>query len=274
MILRRNSTAVQLSEDYYSGAAHPTVFEGAMLRPGRMVGHAAAMKPEEIPPVVRLAVVDEDFRGSAGLGGLSEELLTSPSAIGRIWRGVEGRRAITLSAEATEDPNGRALTFRWVLLRGDPALVRITPLGERGDAARVEVDWHDPFTVPKAPGSEERIETSRVDIGVFAENGAHPSAPAILSIDFPAHQRRIYGEGLDGPRLVSIDYDAAAREVYFDPFLHWTAPWTDTARRDAEGHLIGWSRRYADGTSAEIGAELAYAIDRSNQSRPTLRLLP
>ena len=50
------------------------------------------------------------------------------------------------------------------------------------------------------------ILSHRVDIAVFADNGAHFSAPATFSILFPSHQTRVYERGPNGLRIKSVDY--------------------------------------------------------------------
>ena len=66
------------------------------------------------------------------------------------------------------------------LLQGDPSKVTIEPLDD-GRRARVTLDWHDPFRI-----SEENDQiTARVDIGVFANNGVHDSAPGDPQLGLP-----------------------------------------------------------------------------------------
>lgn len=244
MILRRNLQPVNGMAEYLTARAHPTAIDPEQLRPARMIAQAAAMKPDQIPPMVRLGVVRDPFLISAGLVGRSEHLFTTPSAIARIWRTHDWQREIELSAEATRDPNGRPLIFHWVVLRGDPERVRITPVDEAGTGARISVAWHDAYPAPpRRPGQGPPRMTSRVDIGVFADNGVHISAPAFVSISFPTHQRRVYAPGPEGVmRLMSVDYDAATRSTSYDPLLHWTAPWRDEFRYDPSGYFLGWTR--------------------------------
>jgi hypothetical protein len=269
-ILRRALAPVATRADYLSGMAHPVVFDAALLRPERMVEAAAAMQPGDIPPMVRIAVVTEDFRAEAGLARLDERLFDTPSAVARIWRDVDWEREIVLSAAATEDPDGRPLTFEWRLLQGMPERVEIEPLDEAGHMARVRLRWHDAFDVPRRDGTRT---TARVDIGVFASNGVADSAPAFLSVSFPVHQRRVYKTAPDGTvRLLSVDYDAVGRGAAYDPVLHWSAPWTDAPRYDPAGRITGWDRTDRDGTvrivpHAEAGD--AYRLDRAGP-RPVL----
>lgn len=282
MILRRNLKPVRTRADYLSPIAHPTVFSADGLQPERMIHHASAMQLNDIPPVVRLKVIKEDFRQHAGLAGLDERLYTTPSAIARLWRDLAWEREMVVSAGATTDPNGHALTFDWVELRGDPARVRIEPLTPEGDKARITVNWHEAYALPSAGVSDGRSRmTSRVDIGVFASNGRNESAPAFISISFPVHQRRIYAPLETGnPRLKSIDYDALRRGEYYDPMLYWSAPWADELSYDADGALAGWTRvgkwgrtaLDAEGRTAD-GALVAYRRVQGGGGLPELRMV-
>ncbi|MCB1312565.1 MAG: hypothetical protein KDK29_12110, partial [Sedimentitalea sp.] len=57
-----------------------------------------------------------------------------------------------------------------------------------------------------APGSPD-TRSARIDIGVFANNGVHDSAPAFLSVLLPAHEIRQYEPAGAGgaPALLEID---------------------------------------------------------------------
>lgn len=276
MIYRRARPEGATREGYLSGAAHPGAFAAEGLDPLAMVALAEALAPDAIPPAVQIAVTQEDFTDAAGLAGLSERLFDTPSAVARIWRGPQWRRSLTLSAAQTRDPNGRPLRFDWVALRAGADRLRIEPLDAAGSAARITLDWHDRF---RAPGG---IATDRVDIGVFADNGAHLSAPAILSVSFPVHEARRYGAGgAGGARLLQADYDADARGEVYDPLLHWSAPWRDVFAHDAGGRLAGWRREgpggardFAADGRARDGAEVAYALAPPEGGRRRLIAAP
>ena len=244
MIFRRSLQNVRSRADYLSGAAHPAVFEGYQINPARMVSLANSIKPGDLPPRVVIAVTAEDL-GTEGRDffgqGLSEQLFDTPSAIARVWRASRYRRSMQVSAAATRDPNGRPLTYEWRLLQGDPARVRIEPAAD-GASARITLDWHEPFRISE----ENPLTASRVDIGVFANNGVHDSAPAILSWYFPPEEARTYaaipGAGPDGgQRIASIDY-AARPAAYADPMLIPRADWRDDYHYAADGSLTGWTR--------------------------------
>lgn len=196
MILRRSLRPVLSRAAYLTGLAHPPVFNRDNLVPGRMMSLAAAMAPDAIPPMVELSVVTEDF--DAGPRGLSERLFDTPSAVARVWRSEAYERSMTLSAAETVDPNGRSLDFTWVLLRGDPDQVEITPSGPGNVDAEITLRWKDPIN-PRLPGPPG----SRIDIGVFASNGAHDSAPAIVSVAMPLHEGRTYALDPDGTMVLT-----------------------------------------------------------------------
>ena len=220
------------------------------------MAQAAAMRPKDIPPVVWLRVTEESFIAEAGLGDLDERLLDSHAAIGRLWRDHAWEKTLTVTAEGAKAPNDREARFVWRILQGDPARIRIEPQDPDGRSARITIAWHDPWrlSTPQKNGSVER-RVSRVDIGVFADNGVHDSAPSVISIDFPEHQIRRYADAAGGKRLASIDYDAKGRKAYYDPVLYWSAPWTDVARYDDAGALLGWDRRGADGETRFVPLE-------------------
>lgn len=187
MIWRRGLAPTPVRGAYLSGAAHPSVFRGEDIDPARLVGIANALAPGEVPPLVRLSVEAEEFDPAPALADEGEvpgeRLFDTPAALARVWRGGEGSRAMLVSAAATEDPNGRDLRFSWVLLRGDPARTRIEPLDAEGRRARITVAWQNPRPVP----GRGEIRSARIDIGVFAHNGALDSAPSFVSVLLPRH---------------------------------------------------------------------------------------
>ena len=276
MILRRNLKTVTSREEYLSGVAHPMAFPGQLVQIDRMVEQASQLRPQDVPPLVRLRVVEENFSNAAGLSGLDERFLDTPAAIGRVWRNLAWERELIVSAEDTDSPLDQLLTYEWRLLRGNSERVSIEPLKHNGRVAKIRVRWHDPWREPIATDTQGKTRrVSRVDIGVFANNGFNDSAPAIISIDFPSHQRRQYSVQADGEiRISSIDYDAKGRGASFDPLIYWSAAWTDTARYDASGQkLLGWKRLSSDGVSIDIAADdpPKYELDVSDTSSPILR---
>ncbi|MBM4018387.1 MAG: hypothetical protein FJ288_08700 [Planctomycetes bacterium] len=209
MILRRTGRPVASDDDYLSGKAHPTVFEGSFLNDLEMVKMAHAITLADIPPMVQLAVTEE---GSAVRGRdyfdphESERLGTTPAVVARVFRGRHEAHRMVVSAEGSRDLGGRPLRYRWVLLRGDAARVRIRTLNEAGSRCEIAVPWHE--RRPAAPGSA--IESSRIDIGIFVHNGAYWSAPGFVTVLCPDHEARTYEA--DG-RCVDIGYGAGTVEA-------------------------------------------------------------
>ena len=220
-----------------------------------MVSLAQSIKADDIPPRVRIKVTAEDL-GTEGRDffgeGLSEQLFDTPSAIARVWRVVARHAGRCRSRRRTTvDPNGRKLSFEWHLLQGDPERVRIEP-AEDGASARDH---------PRLAGALPHLRrqparpTSRVDIGVFANNGVHDSAPAILSWYFPPEEARSYAPGPDGAlRIASIDYAARARGL--------RRPDADPARRLARRLPL------RPGRHASPAGPGSAATGRTNTTRP------
>ena len=162
MLLRRNYDGVETDEQYLSSKAHPVIFDSNKVDIAGMVRHAQAITPNALVPVVRLRVQDETFREADP----DERLFTTPGAIAR--RIPKGQtRTMTVNANDTLDFGGASLAWRWVLLRGDPERTTITADEPPAPEATITVD----------------SQPTRVDIGVFANNGRHWSPPAIISVN-------------------------------------------------------------------------------------------
>ena len=279
MIVRRSLALVRNREAYLSGQAHPSVIPRDQINLTRMVSLANALTPETVPPMVRLAVLEEDEarEGIDYFGkGLAERLFDTPPAIARLWRSTAHSRSMVVSVEATRDLQGRAPEFAWRLLRGDPARTRIEPLDARGLRARITLDWQLPRPVPGRP----EIRSNRVDIGVFARVGAHDSMPGLISILLPQHETRRYAPGPDGAmRIESIDY-RVPEGGYADPMLFPRTEWRDDYRYDAAGRLQGWDREGAEGAmrfdaagrrlTADGAEPVRHVVERPEGAAPRL----
>lgn len=274
MVFRASNRQVVKPEDYLSGAAHPTVFDGAQLDLLKMVQLAHDIRREDVPPLVRLRVVEED-EGLPGRDyfapGLNERLLDTPAAIARIARSTKRLRRMVVSAENSRDLNGRALKFHWVVLRGDAAATQIKPLNEAGSVVELLIPYHP--RRPITPGAA--LESNRVDIGAVVHNGAYYSAPAFVSVFYLDGEMRKYD---DQGRIVSVEYgDSAAGGNYVDPLIELGKSWRDDYRYDDAGRLIGWTRTRGE-SSEEFTADGALIIERDALGRATkarrVRYLP
>jgi len=239
MILRRTRQGIRSDAQYLSPAAHPGVFARDSLRPAAMISLANALRADQIPPMVRLEVL-QDLRAKPGWDFLSvnrsEQLFTTPGAIARVWRSFAGQRKMVISAGATKDPNGHPLTFEWVLLRGNPEKVDIAAIGPGDSQAEITVDWHSPPELT-GPGG---IAGSRVEIAVIAHNGFYHSAPAFVSIALPPHQNRQYAGTGAQSRLWRVDYRKTGP---IDPLIWPVAPWDDRLAHGPEGQVTTMTRR-------------------------------
>lgn len=201
MILRTtNNHLANPQEDYLTGQAHPTVFEGGWVNDLKMVQLAHEILPENIPPMIQLKVVAETEQKSGRdyFGPGVEQFADTPAAIARIWRGLGRWRELSVSAEASFDVNHRPLTYHWVVLRGDPRLVTIKPANPAGSVAEIKVGYQT-----RRPVSEgSKLESNRVDIGVFVHNGAYYSAPGFVTFFFLDDESRDYDDA-DRPREIA-----------------------------------------------------------------------
>jgi len=248
-ILRR---AVKGGNDPLSDLGHRTAIKGEMIDFMNVIDLAQSVSLDDIPPRVVMRVEDEPklAPGRNVFAPInSEAIYTTPTSIARRAYGSFSTRTYRLRAQAqTQDPNG----FEWRILAGDPKLISITPLDNRGALVEVTVRWHDPFV------TAEGETTSRVDIGVFAKSGKMWSNPAVLSVYFPPKETRKHdAEG----RLLSVDYaDPIKKKTYNDPRLSFLRRWKDEIiyrhnKREGWTRIQGNKRtRYAN--SGDIVTEL------------------
>jgi len=202
MIVRSTGKQLDRAEQYLSGKAHPTVFEGGNVDVVKMVRLAHSIEPDSIPPLVRLEVVDEDqpvVGRDYFTPGPAEKLFDTPSAIARVWRSTRYERRIVVSARRSIDANQRPLTYHWVVLRGKRRQIEIEPVDSAGSIVEIRIPYHGRRRVRGT-----KIESNRVDIGAFVHNGKHYSAPALISYFNADSEGRTYdAEG----RILEVDYN-------------------------------------------------------------------
>lgn len=231
MIFRQSNRNLLTPISYMTGAAHPTVFEARNLDVEKMVRKAHAMRADKLPPLVQLRVVEED---ASPLG--DERLFDTPQAIARVFRSLHLVRRMVVSAESSIAPQGRKLKYHWVVLRGDPHAIRIHPLNDESSVVELLIPWHP--RRPIRPGS--LLESNRVDIGAFVDNGYHISAPAFVCTNFLDNEKREYDSE---NRLRVLDYtDESTRQNYVDPLIEGRKNWRDEFRYGEGGELLGWTR--------------------------------
>ncbi|MBL9060543.1 MAG: hypothetical protein JNK88_11040 [Mangrovicoccus sp.] len=260
MVLRRTLAGVEDDAAYLSPAAHPPVFDSARLRPAAIVDLSSRLDPGSVPPMVRIEVLS-DFDGRPGRDYLDENmgeaLFTTPTAVARAWRSYDFTRRFALGAGGTVDLNGRTLRFHWVVLQGDPARIRVTPRSHDGAVAEIEIDWH-------VPTAASGLASSRIDLAVFADNGATLSAPATFSVALPLFQNRRFEAGPAGHmRLAALDYRGNPKDRRTDRSIWATGPWQDALVYDPAGMLSGIERSGPSGRES-----LRFGLDGLRQDGP------
>ena len=228
-----------------------------------MVQLAHELKAEELPPLVQLKVVKEGSpRQGVDYFDLRPDQIVfdTPCAIARVFRSTAQTQTWTISAAGSSDANARPLTFRWVLLQGSADRVKIEPSKENGAEATLTIQWPERF--PLEPNS--KMESNRVDIGVFANNGASVSAPAFVSFYFPDSETRKYdAKG----QLESVEYrPQSAGGNYADPAVYTAREWRDEYHRDASGKLKGWTRTRKTG-SEDFNSEGMLILEKDSLGR-------
>lgn len=203
MILRITSKKLSKREEYLTGSAHPSVFQGADIDVRKMVDMAHGITLSTIPPIALIKVTGEDVPTN-GVDYFEPEqteiLADTPAVVARIFRGSNQVRKMTVSAEGSGDLNKRPLEFYWVVLRGEPSRIRIEYLNPAHSVAEITIPYF--HRAPIAEGSD--LESNRVDVGVFVHNGVYYSPPAFLTFYTLDSEARTYGS--DG-RPLEIGYD-------------------------------------------------------------------
>jgi hypothetical protein len=248
MLYRMCQADIASKQDYLSGKAHPTIFPKSKIHYVRLANMAHDLKSRDAPAMVKLNVLEEESP-RPGIdyfepGGRTEKLCDTPAAIGRIFRGRQYERKLVVSAEDSFDINGRLRTFHWVVLRGDPARIKISPRNPRKSEVEITVSYQ-----PRAPIPENlAIESNRVDIGVFIDNGRQLSAPGFICFYSLDSEKRKYDE--EG-RILEIDYTTGN---FVDKRLTTPKPWRDVYRYES-GKCLGWTRHYSDGRTEQYTDE-------------------
>ncbi len=247
------------ADDYFSPAAHPTVFDPKRIDGEAVIRAAHALKPEDLPPFFQL-VARQDTMPQQYIDYFdvmpSEGFADTPMCITRVIRGVSQTRAITIEAALPTEPG---LTYRWFVVNGDPAKITLSPLTSNGSLVTIEVKHHAPYT------THEGMPTRRVDIACIAvrEDGT-TSAPAFVSFRSLGNERRTYdAQG----RIAQMDY---TQPVYEDLTLSAAKNWVDTYHYDAQGVLTGWTRTRPDSDVVHcFDAQGRRIVERDRDGKPS-----
>ncbi|WP_254507306.1 tetratricopeptide repeat protein [Anatilimnocola floriformis] len=263
-VFRRSNKPVKTDEDYLSGVAHPTVFDSANLDVMRMIELAHSFTPKSLPPLALLKVDKED-KPKLGVdyfdSGERENLFDTPFVAARIWRSTQQKRTYTLSAKGMEF-NGKPLTYHWKVLRGDASKIEIKP-SPAGVTAEITLTWQ-----PRAPiAPDSKMESNRIDIGLFAFNGEHYSPPAFFCVNTLDNEAREYD---DQGRIKSVTYTGANEKGnYVDPAFDIPKSWKDEYHYEGD-KLVGWTRTRGD-KKEEFTADGQLITDNSDPTKPVTK---
>ena len=218
-LFRHTNKPVKSDADYFTGAAHPVVFQGDQIDTGKFMQLAHGLKVSDIPPVPLLLAVREapacvpgrDFFELPDI--TNETLANTPFTISRVFRSAAPVHEMVVSARRTVELEKKPLQMKWVLLQGDPGRVKIEPADD-GMEAKITVAWHPEMRLPSG------MATHRVDIGVFASNGGMWSAPSFITFYMLPNEARFYRN--DG-RLEEICYEGGNPDLGLPPSddLRW-----------------------------------------------------
>lgn len=267
-LFRQNSTLVKQEADYFTGTAHPPVYDASAIDELKMVTAAQLLTPLTIPPLAFVEVLSErsskngrDYFERADI--TTEAIATTPAFVGRAFRSSAETYELKLSAKRSVDTEKRPLIYRWVLLQGDPAKVQIMP-AEDGKEATVQIRWHPPFQTTTG------VRTHRVDIGLFVRSPLAVSAPAIISVTMLPNEMRFFNK--DG-RLEEICYQAGNPEVGYptsDTDMRWlsfvqaAAGKGTAATAELLGKVLKDLQRQAFARAWNSLAEQKAALDRAS----------
>lgn len=264
MLLRHSQKSVQTDDDYFSGKAHPVVFQPSELDTLRMVQLAHDLTINKLPAMARIQVIEEDL----GVPGrdyfhphAAEKLFDTPAAVARVFRTTAFKRRMLVDAGSSAELGARSLRFHWSVLQGDPEKVQIRPLNAKGSRAEIIFQWHPRTAIPGRDG----METNRVDIGVFADNGQTLSLPAFVSSFTLANEDRTYVDG----RIQSINYGSPGiSDRYVDPMIDIPKRWRDEYRYSADLKPLGWVRTTPGSEPQEFAADGRVVVQRDDVGNP------
>ncbi len=264
-IFRTSNKNVPDDEVYLSGVAHPAVFTKEQLDPLKMVQRAHDLQGDQLPPLVRLKVLQED----QGLPGRDyfdvanrTRLFDTPGAIARVYRTVQPTTRMVVSAEESFDVNGLPLTYHWKVLSGDAEQIIIRPLDPSGKVVELTVPYMPQH--PILPGAS--LKSNRIEIGAFVHNGHHYSAPAFVTYFSLNNEERLYDEG--GNIQQVIYRGGTDKGNYVDPLVDAPKSWKDEYRYTDQGQLVGWTRHIQD-RQEEFSWHGLLVTERDDQGRAT-----
>ena len=265
MVFRMSNRPVAKPEDYLTGKAHPTAFEGSQVDAEKMVTLAHGIKPEMLPPMVQLKVLEED-QGVVGRDyfdvGPRERLFDTPCAIARIVKSTKYEHRMVLSAEGSKDLRNKPLTYHWAVLRGDATRIRINKLNAEGSKVELIVAVSRAAARSRRATSASRTGSTSGPSSITGPTTPLRRSSVSTTLD---NEKRVYDEK---HRIRSVDYDdPAVRDNYVDPLLDFRKDWRDEYHYAEDGNLSGWTRIRGQ-RREEFTAEGLLILEKAKDGKP------
>jgi len=167
---------------------------------------------------------------------------------------------MVINAEDSYDINDRPLSYHWVVLRGDADRIRIIPKNKSKSVVELRIPYHQ----QQLTRWEPKIESSRVDIGLFVHNGVHYSAPGFVTYySLSNEQRQYYPDG----RIKQIDYTGNSKA---DSRLTARKPWRDVYEYSSAGQYTGWARYHPKGGIEQFTPDGLQVLKRDVVGKPII----
>jgi hypothetical protein len=205
MILRY--TAAGSWQNYLEGKVHRVA--GIPVDNQKMIEIAHELQIDDIPPLVQLKVIEEDepLNGEDFFApGHSIKLADTPCVIARIFREKSYWHRMVVSAEASRDLDGRALSYYWKVLQGDPKKISIQPLNAAGSVVEIRIPFHE----RQSSADGKHFPSNRVEIGVFVKAGKYYSAPGFITSFSLDNEARTYDKQ---ERILEIGYGTGTTAI-------------------------------------------------------------
>lgn len=269
-----NRARVATDAQYLTGAAHPLAFTD-LDNTWPMVQLANAITTADIPPMVQLTALDDNYNArlgseffetniSNGTNYTTQRAWNTPTSIGRIWRGFDYTKHIRVSAAGSFDVNNHPLTYHWVVLQGDPNLVRILPEDPQNKVVTIEFDYH-----PEKTRFEQGMDmkSNLVVVGAFVNNGSYYSTPGYVTSFTLRNESRSYDSITH--KLNEIAYP----QQYTSGGISTNKLWgPDVFSYDANGNLTGWERRGGPSGRIDYFTPEGYVIVARNANRQVTKV--
>jgi len=243
MIFRMSQKTVRTRQDYFTTSAHPAVFKAGNIDLLKMITLANNLKAAKFPAFVQLKVLQEN-KPRTGIDDFSrnlpEKFFDTPAAIARVLRLSTYKKTMVVQAKSANKQT-LPVTYKWVLLQGDPAKITISPLTKDGSTVEITSAWQN-FS---ASSNGTKPKSPRIEIAVFADTGTTISAPSFITFLYPKNERRAYNKN---GKILSIDHTAFGNG-YVDPQVFAKRDWKDQYSYDSNGRLVGWTRSRKSGTT-------------------------